>query len=162
MPEVSIKYGNMEGVGANVTAAKKDAMRKIEAALEGSYMPTFIQHGGTTAIIARDALSGWGYALIHPDEQKPSRTLYLQGALSGHSEKHMREAIEAAAYHVAQCAGHFNGIEHLLPERKQRDLTDYFSNQARYRDARDQGMTDEEARDAAFGLQRQAAPRARP
>ena len=66
--QVSVKYFGMDGVGRNVTEAKRDAGRKIEAALEGHYEPTIYRDGAAAVMVFRNPLHGWGHTVLTDDD----------------------------------------------------------------------------------------------
>lgn len=61
--QVNIEYFGMPGSGKNVTEAKKDAGKRIEQALHGSYQPTMIHSRGYALVIWRDP-HGWRSNII--------------------------------------------------------------------------------------------------
>jgi len=141
--KVQITYYGMDGEGKNLTEAKKDAGSKIEKALHGYYTPRILRHGDQMALVAREPLSGWGYRLIYADTEGP---VYLSMS-RGTAE----EVIHSAYHHMAQNAGHYNGIESKLSDRERKDLDSYFKWQSDYKEARSKGYDDENARYIAGG-----------
>lgn len=95
MKQVTINYYGVEGVGKNVTEAKREAGAIIERAMTGNYIPRYKIGWRHTIIIWRDPLYGWQATIIYPN---------------GHSCDYWENAptAEKAMYsimpHVAQCA----------------------------------------------------------
>jgi hypothetical protein len=148
MATVRVTHIGMEGEGRTLAAAKQDAARKAEAALTGEYTPHYVKHAGSIAVIAREPQYGWGYRIIYPDSST-SDALFLQG--QGGTANSKKDVIESAAWHLAQNAGHYDGLEAIIPAKRRNELDRYFESQARYKEAIDRGMSDEEARSYAFG-----------
>jgi hypothetical protein len=96
MATVRITYFGMDGAGSTVTEAKKDAGRKIEAALDGSYAPSIIDHRGYSVLVYREPM-GWCDKLIRcPEGMRTGR----QYASANHATE--KDALRAACRHVAQ------------------------------------------------------------
>lgn len=137
--QVTITYCGMEGTGANVTKAKQDAARKIEKVLSGEWTPFILNHHGCIGIVCRTTIPGyeWGYKLFQPATDA-SQNLHLA---SHYSDR--EEAISAAAWHIAQNAGTYAGLERWIAPPKQRELDDYFAWQAEYAKAKKEGHPDD-------------------
>lgn len=58
MTTVNITYFGMDGTGRTLTEAKKDAGRKIEEAMSGSYQPRVLASRGIAMLLWRDP-QGW-------------------------------------------------------------------------------------------------------
>ncbi len=63
MATVTVEYYGMTGTGKNVTEAKRDAGRQVEAALKGSYTPEIFTHRGTAILLYREP-DGWKARII--------------------------------------------------------------------------------------------------
>lgn len=95
MALVRIEYYGMDGEGKNVTEAKRDAGRKIERALSGSYSPEIVTWRTETALVYREP-DGWVYSIIRSDDR------IRAGAVHGCREGTKDEAIRRARYSIAQ------------------------------------------------------------
>lgn len=137
--QVTINYLGMEGIGTNVTRAKQDAARKIETALSGNWTPFFLNHQGWIGIVCRTNLAqlAWGYKLLQPATDQ-TQSIYLSSHYASREE-----AVCSAAWHIAQNAGTYAGLEQWITPPKQRELDDYFAWQAEYATAKAQGHSDE-------------------
>lgn len=142
--QVTIQYCGMEGTGSTVTKAKQDATRKIEFILSGDWTPFVITHHGWIAMIARTPMidAPWGYKLLQVTDA--TQNLYLASHYGTREE-----TIAGAAYHVAQNAGTYVGLERWIAPGKQRELDDYFAWQAEYARAKAQGHSDQTCWDMA-------------
>lgn len=147
--KVTIEFCGMLGTGETKAKAKQDAMRRIEAVLSGDWNPYFLSHKGVVAIVSRapDATAKqWDYQLAWElDRSKdlyPSRNYETRDA-----------AIQAAAYHLAQNALSYDGLEHWLSLDRRRDLDAYFAWQAEHAKAHAEGLTDQQCRDRADAAQ---------
>jgi hypothetical protein len=94
---LTIKYFGVEGTGKTVTAAKADAGRKIESALEGSYSPMLVSWRGQSAVVYRTP-DGWGYALVNSDRDG------VHSPCTNTSHADRADAIASAKQHVAMNA----------------------------------------------------------
>jgi hypothetical protein len=54
----------MTGRGPNKTAAKKDALNKIQDALTGDYAPSVMVYRSWVGLLYRNPLAGWCYHLV--------------------------------------------------------------------------------------------------
>jgi hypothetical protein len=143
---ITIKYYGIEGTGKNVTEAKRDAGSRIEKMLGGDYTPFLIRHGGYVALLTREPAYGWGYRLINDDEQG---FIHCGSHVNncGDPRKDFEEIRLHAYRHLAQLAGHYTGL--VLPDATKRELDRYYDWQDAYREVRDAGGTDEQARESA-------------
>lgn len=139
--QVTIHYCGVPGTGPTVTKAKQDAARKIEMMLSGDWTPYLLAHKGWFALVARSPLeaNSWGYKLFQQSDE--SQNLYLSNNYTSRAD-----AIDKAAYHLAQNAGSYEGLERWIPSVLQRDLDDYFAWQASYAQAKARGLSDAECR----------------
>ena len=96
--KVNITYFGMEGQGNTMTDAKKDAGRKIEEAMTGSYQPVMLQSRGIAVILWRDP-QGWRYNTI-TDEQGKLREDAFRSYCSGRTDYY--EEYASALLHLAQ------------------------------------------------------------
>ena len=137
MTKVRITYFGMDGEGSNLTEAKKDAGKKIEAALSGFYTPAILRHGDYAVLVAREPLSGWGYRLI---DEETEGYVYLSGSRDSRDS-----IIKSARIHMAQMAGHYVGLEKYLDDHDKRELDSLYTFHAEYSRLREEGKTDVEA-----------------
>lgn len=139
--KISLTYCGMAGEGATVKLAKQDAARKIESVLAGYYTPYMLRHADMIGLVWREP-QGYCYKIIHADTEA--------GPLHGNST-HEDEAGTRSncARHMAQLAGNYTGLDRHLNDADKRDLDRYFAWQERYRIAKAQGMTDQQAHDLA-------------
>lgn len=95
---VTITYFGMHGAGRNVTEARKDAGRKIEAALTGTYAPHIVSWRGWAILVYRDAMCGWCTAIVVAGEGMGPCAGDVHGT-TGHADR--QAAILAAQRHIA-------------------------------------------------------------
>lgn len=95
MATVTIDYYGFEGIGKNVTEAKRDAGKKIEALHNGSFAPQLFTLGNNSMLVWRD-LYGWhdAWAVLNG---KPREESFPGG--SGYDTR--QEAIHSAVYRLA-------------------------------------------------------------
>lgn len=149
--KITLTYFGVEGSGRTVSEAKKDAGRKIEAALTGDYDPFLIGHCGYLGLVGRDPRGGqlgtWGYRVIEAGcLGGDGLTVFID---TNYASRH--DAIAACAYHLAQNAGTYAGLERHLAAARLRDLDAYFLWQQEYAKAKSEGLGDEECRARANG-----------
>ena len=151
---IKIEYFGMPGEGPTVKEAKLDAGRKIEAALHGSYAPTFLTFGDYTALVWREP-TGWGYRLL----SEKDNTLYAS------CNDSRDEAMRRAKRHLAQLAELTIPDEEILAyvhKDDRREIENGIRWQREMRDLAAQGYTDQEARYISGGMghlvTRQLAP----
>jgi hypothetical protein len=89
-------YG-MEGSGPTASAARKDAIARIERATKGSRTPEILAYDGNAMLLYRD-LDVWRYAPIY--DQGEFRTSPIGGSFYDTRE----ECYDRAACHLAQNA----------------------------------------------------------
>ena len=165
---IRLTYHGMDGEGVTVREAKADAGRKIERALtEMSKAPVIVSVDGRVALVAYDPGAGWGHRLIaySGDEAYPRPgPQYVSGAFPT-----QHEAILHAARHVLDLCWepdaeddetHYDAItskpfgapmSHTERWEMRRKILQGWAWQRRYRTARDAGLSDEDARNIAFG-----------
>ena len=141
---VRITYYGMEGEGKNVTEAKRDAARKVEAALEGDYSPEIIGDLTRYAVLLwREPRYGWGFRTI---------TATTTGRLYGSSHGSSRMEVEKyARRHVADL---LQDVTYIL-EKDREGIRDWHSKQEfqrKYQEARNEGHSDHEAHAIACGM----------
>ena len=119
--KVRVTYYGMEGEGKNLTEAKKDAGRKAERAITGSYTPLLISADGHSALVYRIPASGWWYVILHPErEQKQS----LYGISTGEDRD---DTERRARMHLAQNIFSPNGPTGLEVIKDRRDRKEHLS-----------------------------------
>lgn len=64
--QVTLNYHGVEGVGRNVTEAKKDAGRTIQK-IVARLTPAIYSHRGHSVVVYPNSCGGTNYTLIHPD-----------------------------------------------------------------------------------------------
>lgn len=129
--QVSITYFGMDGTGRNVTEAKRDAGRKIEEALSGSYRPVVLESRGWAMLVWRD-ICGWQSSIIKwVDHDQNYESLWRADVSSGSGEKSFEECLERAYSHLAQmtwdqkelvppCLEEAGATKYVLPLAKRR------------------------------------------
>lgn len=145
MARVTIEYYGMDGTGATVTEAKKDAGAKITAALTGSYTPHVLTHKGYAILIWREP-NGWHNRIIADPSDGIRTDSRGMGFCPGDSE---RDAIRGAQRHLAQLGWqHDDGPEapEFLTDRHDRaDFRSWAVFQLRHRAARAYGLNPNDA-----------------
>lgn len=94
MPTITVDYCGVSGTGKNVTEAKKDATRRIEKALSGSYSPRMLTAGPYAVLIYRDP-DGWRSVFCH-DEQG-----FRESIIGGTCYDSLRDAEKSVRHHLA-------------------------------------------------------------
>lgn len=137
---LTIKYYGVEGAGRNVTEAKKDAGRKIEASLTGSYTPTIVAWRGNAVLVFREP-GGWCTRLIADSEG------IREGRQYGHpNHSQEKDAIKEAREHVAQLGWRLGDEPpEFLARESVPDFQRWAEFQTRYAEARERGLTDNDA-----------------
>ena len=138
MATVRIEYYGMDGVGRNVTEAKRDAGAKIENALSGDYSPIIVRANGEAVLIFREPRYGWGYALLHPDTHGLLRS-------NGSTYDERDEAERKARSHLAQIVFSYDGPDGSEVIEDKHDLEEHkrwVAWQRLYRKWRDAGVAD--------------------
>ncbi len=140
---ISLTYRGMDGSGATVKEARRDAARKIEAALGGSYEPQVLAVGDCTAILFRRP-SGWTYGLVHAG---------METICAGFGGNETREEVERRARkHVAEVGWNRHNDREVLAfvhADDRRELERWMRWQRDYDFARREGKDDEQAREYA-------------
>ena len=140
MSTVRIDYYGVEGEGRTVTDAKRDAGRKIEAALAGSYTPEILVWRGYAILIYREP-TGWCNRLI----ADPERGI-VEGRVWGTNYGSKEEAVSYAQDHLADLGWQESDGEEPPPFLKGRkQIGDYRSKvqfRQRYNFARRRGFSD--------------------
>lgn len=121
--QITMDYYGMSGTGATVKEAKADASRKLQAAMEGDYLPYLLTLRDEMAIVARDPVSGWGYRLIHSD-RKPVTECWLNQGYGDSRDEVMLNCARHLIDNVRQVGDTFDNSPDLtafidaLPGRK--------------------------------------------
>lgn len=111
MATVTIEYFGMDGAGRTLTDAKKDAGRKIEAAMKGSYEPTVLASRGVVILLWRDPY-GWRHSTI-TDGGDDKGNGGFRDKLSYSSGNDYAYTLQSALSHLAQQT--WDGAEELPP-----------------------------------------------
>lgn len=80
---IALTYCGMAGEGRTVTEAKKDAARRIEKAMEGSYSPIVLTAGEWQALMYRRPDCGWSHAIISGPDRERKEMQHLYGSPAG-------------------------------------------------------------------------------
>lgn len=140
---VQIEYYGVAGSGRNVTEAKRDAGRKIEAALSGSYTPVVVSWRGWAALVYREP-GGWCRALIATPDGVRAGAVWASP-----NESAREEAVAMAQAHVAdlgwQPSDGFEPPPFLTDPRLVGEFRSKVEFQLRYRAARERGFGDADA-----------------
>lgn len=147
MTTVRIDYFGIEGSGKNVTEAKKDAGRKIEKALEGSYTPRLLTHRGHAILVYREP-HGWCSATI-ADPDSSGATVVREGPVSSGSCHPEADVLKWALEHLAQLGWQAaDGVQppEFLKDRVSRSSFKTWAEfQLRYQEAIRRGMGSNDA-----------------
>lgn len=146
---LKLTYCGMEGEGATVTAAKKDAAAKIERVLTADYSPRLVAWGSVAYLIWREPttdgrVSIRSQRIINDDgsmTRRPAGGCY-------HSAADTIDDVESQIMlHVAQQTWTGSDNHPLLSGREdlQREFKSWATWQNRYKHARECGMNDNEA-----------------
>lgn len=134
----TVLYLGVDGVGENARDAKKDAERRIEAAMLGSYKPRILSVHGLRAILYREPLLGWCYSLLF-DETLGGSTVSYTG--------NEREIEQVARFHLSQNAWSRNIADDNqfltatgLDEKRAKELRSWIMWQRRYVEAEQRGL----------------------
>lgn len=141
---VSVVHLGMEGEGKNISEARRDAEKRIEACLTGDWMPYFITHLGQVAVIARHPRAQgpqWGYRVINP--ATPNIEL-MQGLDLNYTDR--PAAVRAAAFDLAQRTGTYLGLKPYMFPSQIAELDQYFHWQAAYKTAKELDYSDQDCR----------------
>lgn len=146
MATVRITYYGMEGEGKNLTEAKRDAGRKIEAAFSGNYTPEILSHRGYAILLAREP-SGWGARIIvDPDGIRDGR-VWISG------QETYEDAKRGALTHLAQLgwqdADGKTPPDFLKDRRAIADFVSWAEFQLRYIEGRNRGIPESDLHDYA-------------
>ena len=142
MTTVNVTYFGMEGSGRNLTEAKREAGRKIEAVLDGNYYPTILSWRDYSILVYREP-GGWHAAIIR--EPQGMRT-EVNGCRCGATKD---EALASARGNLAQLGwAHADGatVPDFLKDRAERsEFLRWIDFQLRYRRAKESGLNDNDA-----------------
>ena len=148
MATVTIEYFGFEGVGRNVTEAKRDAGRKIEALHRGSWSPILLD-GGSYRMLLYRTLDGWRSASIDTDGKT--------GGMQWHDS--LEEAEKSCRRHVASNVTDWrtcftaDDVHPICIDPKDRaDIAHTCQWQRDYRRAVDAGLDDMNARHFLSGF----------
>ena len=117
--------GTVSGTGENVTAARADLMKNLEAACEGTYDPLLITYKSNTILLWRTP-TGYEYKLMRGDERTAEGVNRVSaGTIMGGTDRN--EAIQSAAHHVISVEGDDFHDESEIPtfltdRQKRRDI----------------------------------------
>lgn len=143
--EVRITYYGMEGVGKNVTEAKRDAGSRIEEALKGDHEPVIIGDlARYAALLFRTPQHGWTYAVLAPDTKRLCAHLGI-GNSRENVERHARN-------HLANL---LDDVSLIDGKRYPADVTSWQEKhdwQVRMKELLSQGYSDNDARLIAGGM----------
>lgn len=147
--KITIEHCGMAGTGRTITEAKQDAARKIGKALAGSYTPWLASVDGETLLVFRDT-AGWHYQVLAGGEEPR----FCHGSCV-EDGKTFDEAREAGCFHLAQGRDSIPDVlMRYLSPAKARQLTAYHAWQRAYRQAKAEGLSDEQARGRANAAER--------
>jgi len=153
-------HGGLQGTGRNITTARADLAAKVDAALEGSYVPVLVHVADSplAALVWRD-LQGWQYTIIGTSE-KPSGAIVsmLNGSSSSGPDATAKDVERSARKHLAQCILEFDGkqrtgMEVLEDETDRAEHARYVKLQWVYRVWTLSGLDKDAAMDLAFKRQ---------
>lgn len=145
MATVTVTYCGMEGTGRNVTQAKQDAARKIEAVLSGYWSPVLIRGRKYLMLVYREP-NGWRSKLIDPRDTKARIVDTVYGNFIPGSTQD--EAVADASRHLAQVEIDLDAPDPFFPppylthDRDVREWRSYVAWQLAARHAQKLGMSD--------------------
>jgi len=140
----------MEASGRNVTEAKKEAARKLQSAMHGSYTPTILAYRGYAILIYREPQYEWHTRLI----ADPERGI-VEGPVYGSQEGDRETAEIQARRHLAQLGWQHEDrfeVPTILAPHDRAGLSSFrfwVGFQLAYRVARGNGLPDCEAHEWA-------------
>ena len=149
MATVSIDYFGMPGSGRNVTEAKRDAGRKLQEAMTGSYNPVLLHWRGYCIFVWRTP-NGWESTVTH-DPEGEFGVIRKEGTLYGgtHADCDREEVVRRCWEHLAQLGWkHEDGTNpppFLKDRRSIADFKTWAEFQIRFKAARERGMSDDDA-----------------
>lgn len=141
MKKISLDYCGMEGEGKTVREAKRDATRKIEAALSADYTPRIISFRGETIIIWRSPKST-ASSLLHGGQIVGGCTLYAPGEDRKRIEEQCRLQLAQTVWNYEEDLAPFLDF---IGEKNAPKFLSWVRWQNAYRQARHNGATDIEA-----------------
>lgn len=149
MATVTVEYYGMSGSGRNVTEAKRDAGRRIEAALSGHYTPEILSHRGIAILVYREP-QGWCNRII----ADPERGI-IAGRIHGSNHGTREECVRAALNHLAQLGWTHDDDDEapdFVKDRADRaDFRSWVTFQRRHKRARESGLNSNDAHAYACG-----------
>ena len=151
MATVQIEYFGMDGVGRNVTEAKRDAGAKIERFISADGRPVFIHYRGS-AVMVYLTRYGWEYSIAQlADGAEPFGrgccicATWERADAVLEAKEHLAQNIVGDTLTDAVTVAHDLG----LPFESARELVELTGWHIAFRQCRAQGMTDHEAHSAA-------------
>jgi hypothetical protein len=149
MPTVQIEYYGVSGQGRTATEAKRDAGRRIEAALAGSYTPELVCYRGWAILVYREPHSGWCQRVIaRPDDGLTAGRVWGGNACSDRAEALRRARVQLAQLGWQETDG-IAPPELLQDNRDRAEFVSWATFQMRHRQVRDQGLSERDAWDYA-------------
>lgn len=146
MSHVSIEYFGVSGIGRNVTEAKRDAGRKIEAMVDAR-KPRIVSWRGHAQMIWRGPEAWCSASVCDAGELREDVSYQTHGI------DDLEDVIRSCKRHMAQMAWKpedGTACDLLADDRNEaRDFARWAEFQLRYREARACGMTDQDAFDFA-------------
>lgn len=97
--KVNVERFGMQGYGATITEAKRDAESKIEALFSGTWTPFVLSHNGHTLIVYREMNcygDGYNYMVVRPGDDGQNDRAICSGYES------FADAIRSGRRHMAQ------------------------------------------------------------
>lgn len=149
MPKIKIAYLGFEGVGRTLKLAKEAAVRMAEAFIkDASLGAKVVQIGKAFAVISR-TLGGWQYQMIWPDGSYGT-------ICSSFDDEDGRATENRARLHAAQILciiPEDSKVDLITSESGRKEHMSWFNWQCRYKEAKEAGYSDEDARYIASGTQ---------
>ncbi len=147
MATISIEYYGVEGSGRTVTEAKKDAGRKIEQSLAGSYKPEIVTHRGFAVMVWREP-SGYSVAIIVDPDGGGVRERLCECHYQS-KEDAMRSARHMVAQNTWTAEDGTSAPEFMTDRNEIAEFRSWAEFQLRYIKARAAGLGSNDAHDWA-------------
>jgi len=149
MTTVSLEYLGVHTSGKNVTEAKQEAARMVEHAMKADYTPSVII-GRIYSSLIYNTPSGWMYTTTR-NAELTSGINTVHSCATGEDNK--LDLIRRVSLHLAECNWSHDqpDTSPLLADypHEQREFASWCNWQRGYKAARESGMSDSEARNAA-------------
>ena len=148
MATVTVEYFGVNGTGRNVTEAKRDAGRKIEAFVKESSAPKIMQWRGWAILYWRD-IDGWCSAIIAERGALRDQTYLSFGCHAQDDRELVESSIRLRLAQFGWKPEDGTDCELLKTVRERDEFRRWAEFQLRYCEARERGMSEQDAYDWA-------------